>query len=114
MVPIFNGKGDAMNCGAYRGMKLLEHVMKTVQKVLEMKMRLMVKVDDRQFVFMPGKGAIDAVFILKGLKQKYLDEEKKLIMCFVDPEKAFEEGIGVCNEEERYTRGNGESSDEFV
>ena len=36
-------------------------------------------------------------------------------MCFVDLEKAFdEEGIGVGNGEERYTRGNGERSDEFV
>ena len=30
VVPIFKGKGDAMNCGAYRGVKLLEHAMKIV------------------------------------------------------------------------------------
>ena len=47
-------------------------------------MRLMVKVDEMQFGFMPGKGTIDAVFILKGLQEKYLDKEKKLYMCFVD------------------------------
>ena len=35
MVPIFWGKGDAMSCGAYRGVKLLEHAMKIVEKVLE-------------------------------------------------------------------------------
>ena len=28
MIPIFKGKGDAMSCGAYRGVKLLEHAMK--------------------------------------------------------------------------------------
>ena len=32
VVPIFKGKGDAMNCGAYRGVKLLEHAMKIVEK----------------------------------------------------------------------------------
>ena len=90
MVPIFKGKGDAMNCGAYRGVKLLEHAIKIVEKVLERKMRLMVKVDEMQFGFMPGKGTMDAVFILKGLQEKYLDKEKKLYMCFVDPEKAFD------------------------
>ncbi|XP_029190407.2 uncharacterized protein LOC114957206 [Acropora millepora] len=79
-----------MNCGAYRGVKLLEHAMKIVEKVLERKMRLMVKVDEMQFGFMPGKGTIDAVFILKGLQEKYLDKEKKLYMCFIDPEKAFD------------------------
>ncbi|XP_074636845.1 uncharacterized protein LOC141894988 [Acropora palmata] len=35
VVPIFKGKGDTMNCGAYRGVKLLEHAMKIVEKVLE-------------------------------------------------------------------------------
>ena len=79
-----------MNCGAYRVVKLLEHAMKIVEKVLEKKMRLMVKVDEMQFGFMPGKGTIDAVFILKGLQEKYLDKEKKLYMCFIDPEKAFD------------------------
>ena len=27
-IPIFKGKGDIMNCGMYRGAKLLEHAMK--------------------------------------------------------------------------------------
>ena len=44
-MPVFKGKGDAMNCGAYRGVKLLEHVMKIVEKVLEKRTRRMVKVD---------------------------------------------------------------------
>ena len=34
-IPIFKGKGDIMNCGIYRGVKLLEHAMKIVEKVLE-------------------------------------------------------------------------------
>ena len=28
VVPIFKGKGDVMDCGAYRGVKLLGHAMK--------------------------------------------------------------------------------------
>ena len=78
VVPIFKGKGDAMSCGAYRGVKLLEHAMKIVEKVLERRMRRMVKVDEMQFGFMPGKGTIDAVFILRRLQEEYLDKEKKL------------------------------------
>ena len=34
------------------------------------------------------------------------------VLCW--PGEGPEEGIGVGNEEERYTRGNGDSSDEFV
>ena len=78
VVPIFKGKGDAMNCMAYRGLKLLEHAMKIVEKVLERRLECMVKVDEMQFGFMPGKGTIDAVFILRRLQDEYLDKEKKL------------------------------------
>ena len=35
VVPIFKGKGDVVDCGAYRGVKLLEHAMKIVERVLE-------------------------------------------------------------------------------
>ena len=41
--------------------------MKTVEKVLERRLQHMVKVDEMQFGFMPGKGMIDAVFILRRL-----------------------------------------------
>ena len=34
VIPIFKGKGDIVNCGMYSGVKLLEHAMKIVEKVL--------------------------------------------------------------------------------
>ena len=39
---------------------------------------------------MLGKGTTDAVFILTRLQEEYLDKEKKLYMCFVHLEKAFD------------------------
>ena len=77
MVPIFKGKGDAMSCMAYRGVKLLEHAMKIVEKVLAR--YGLVKVDEMQFVFMPGKGTIDAVFILRRLQEEYLTRRRSCI-----------------------------------
>ena len=59
VVPIFKRKGDAMSFGAYRGVKFLEHAMKTVEKVLERGLRRMVKVDEMKFGLIPGKGTID-------------------------------------------------------
>ena len=56
VVPIFKGKGDVMDCGAYRGVKLLNHAMKIVERVLENRIRGLVTIDDMQFGFMPGKG----------------------------------------------------------
>ena len=51
VLPIFMEKGDAMHCGACRGVKIVE-------KVLERRMWHMVKVDKVQFGFMPGKGTM--------------------------------------------------------
>ena len=79
-----------MNCIAYRGVKLLDHAMKIVEKVLERRLRRMVKVDEIQFGFMPGKGTIDAVFCLRRLQEEYLDKEKSIYMCFIDLEKRFD------------------------
>ena len=53
MVPIFKGKGDVMNCGSYRRVKLQEHGMKIIERVLERRIRALV--DEAQFGFMHGK-----------------------------------------------------------
>lgn len=43
-----------------------------------------------QFGFMPGKGTVDAIFIVRRMQEEYQKKEKKLYMCFVDLEKAFD------------------------
>ena len=43
-----------------------------------------------QFCFMPERGTIDAVFILRRLQEVYHAKGKKQYMCFVDIEKAFD------------------------
>ena len=40
-----------------------------------------------QFGFMPERGTIDAMFILKNLLEEYHANGKKLYVCFVDIEK---------------------------
>ena len=42
-----------------------------------------------QFEFMPGKGTIDAIFIVRQLQEKYLGK-KNLFFVFVDLEKTFD------------------------
>ena len=90
VVPIFKGKGDVMDCGAYRGVKLLEHAMKIVERVLENRIRELVMVDEMQFGFMPGKGTTHALFILRRMQEEFRGREKNLYTCFVDLEKAFD------------------------
>ena len=39
LLPIYKGKGDPMECGSYRGIKLLEHAMKVVERIFEHRIR---------------------------------------------------------------------------
>ena len=39
LVPIVKGKGDVRNCNTYRGVKLPEHAIMIVEKVLERRIR---------------------------------------------------------------------------
>ena len=71
------------------GLKLLDHVMKGIERVIEKIIRERISIDDMQFGFMPGRGTTDAIFILRQLQEKHLAKNKKLYFVFVDLEKAF-------------------------
>ena len=43
-----------------------------------------------QFGFMPERGTIDAVFILRRMQEEYHTKGRKLYMCFLNLEKAFD------------------------
>ena len=90
VVPIFTGRRDVMDCGAYKGVKLLEHATKIVERVLENRIRELVMIDEIQFGFMPGKGTTRALFILRRMQKEFRGRGKKLYMRFVDLEKAFD------------------------
>ncbi len=86
-VPIYKGKGDALECGKYRGVRLLEHRI-LFEKVLEERLRKLMKVDCQQFVFNPGRLTTDAIFVMRQLQEKFSEEMKKPYHVFVDLEKA--------------------------
>ncbi len=90
IINCYKGKGDALDVGNYRGLKLLDHVMKVTERVTEKIIRDMVHIDDMQFGFMPGRGTTDAIFIMRQMQEKYLAKNKKLYFAFVDLEKAFD------------------------
>ena len=90
IIPIYKQKGDPLECGNYRGIKLLEHGMKILEKILERRLRRIVDIDDMQFGFMPGRGTTDATFILQQIQEKYLEKNKELFTVFVDLEKAYD------------------------
>ncbi|MBV8233323.1 MAG: hypothetical protein JO329_25390 [Planctomycetaceae bacterium] len=90
IVPIYKGKGDIMQCSSYRAIKLLEHAMKVLERVLEVRIREQVVLDDMQFGFTPGKGTTDAIFIIRQMSERFREKGKKLNLAFVDLEKAYD------------------------
>ena len=62
--------------------------MKGIERVIEKIIRERISIDDMQFGFMPGRGTIDVIFILRQLQEKHLAKNKKLYFAFVDLEKA--------------------------
>ena len=78
IVPIYKEKEDVTNCGAYTGVKLLEHGMKIVEKILEKGIKALVEVDNMQFGFMPGSRTADALFMVRRMQEKYREKDKEL------------------------------------
>jgi len=75
--------------GLYRGIKLLEHATKVLERIFEHRIRQQTEVDDMQFGFMKGKGTTDAIFTVRQMQENFRVEGKKLYFGFVDLEKAF-------------------------
>ena len=87
---LYKGKGDALERGNYRGLKLTNQVMKLLKRVLDSFIREMVDIHAMQFGFVPGRGTTDAIFLIRQLQEKYIAAKKPLYFAFVDREKAFD------------------------
>ena len=85
LVSIFKGKGDPLNP---KGIKLLEHAFK-LYEVLDGRFREVVDIDKMQYGFMAERGSVDAVFVLRRLREKF-KAKNNLFFIFGDLEKAFD------------------------
>ena len=90
LVKLYKQKGDILSCVNYRGIQLLEHMLKILERVVEGRLRELVDIHKHQFGFMSGKSTTDATFIVRQLQEKYLEGNRKVYWCFVDLEKAYD------------------------
>ena len=65
MLSIYKGKGNFLDCGSHRGIKLIDHVMKVLERLVE-KVKSKSTLDSMQFGFTSGKDTTDAIFIVCG------------------------------------------------
>ena len=78
MVSVFKGKGNALECGSYRVIKLLDQVTKVLERVIERKVRDKVQIDDMQFGFRSGRGTTDAIFIVRQMQETFLAKKQEV------------------------------------
>jgi len=90
VLPVCRGKGDPMECGSYRGIRLLEHAVRVVEGIFEDRIRQWIDIDDMQFGFMKGGGTTDAIFVVRQMRERFEAREARLCFGFVDLERAFD------------------------
>ena len=82
IVCLYKGKGDALDRGNYRGLKLTEQAMKILERIVDGLIRQVVSIDYSQFGFGSARGNTDAIFVVRQLQEKYLAVNKRL-PCYI-------------------------------
>ena len=90
LTPLFKGKGSILECSNYRGIKLISHTLKLLDRIIDQRLRNIVDLGNTQFGFRRGRSTMDPVFALQILQEKYREKQKDLHMVFVDLEKAYD------------------------
>ena len=71
--PINKGKGSALDCGNYRGIKLMSHTMEVWERIIENRIRELRNI---QFGFRRGMSTTEPIFALRILQAKYQEIKK--------------------------------------
>ncbi|KAK3564604.1 hypothetical protein QTP86_023765, partial [Hemibagrus guttatus] len=90
VIPLFK-KGDWRVCSNYRGITLLSLPGKVYSRVLERRVRPLVKpqIQEEQCGFRPSRGTLDQLYTLHRVLKGSWEFAQPVHMCFVDLEKAF-------------------------
>lgn len=89
---LYKGKGDIADCGSYRGISLLSAAGKILAHIINTRLSQHAEsmLPETQCGFRPGRGTVDAIFVVRQIQEKCLEQYRPLYMCFVDLEKAFD------------------------
>ena len=66
-IPLYKNKGDNQDCNNYRGIKLLSHMMKLWERIIEGRLRKEISISKNQFDFMPGRSTTEAIHLIRRL-----------------------------------------------
>ena len=88
-VSIWKRNVDAQDPGKYRGITLLSHIMKLLERILDKRLRERVEPElgEEQLGFRKGRGTTDGMFSLRQLVEKRLEKQGQMALAIVDLEK---------------------------
>ena len=93
IVPVYK-KGDASDTNNYRGITLISCFVKLFTNIINDRLQNWAiyydVLTDAQFGFKPNFSTTDAMFALKALIDKKLNNKQKLFCCFIDFQKAYD------------------------
>ena len=92
IVPIWKRKGDVQDPWKYRGITLLSHIMKLLERILDGRIlkRVEQELGEEEQGFRKGRGTTDGMFALRQLAVKRLEMQGRMAVGFVDLEKAYD------------------------
>jgi hypothetical protein len=64
-------KGDIQNYTNYRLIKLMSHIIKFWEKVIEHRLRKMIIISKNQVDFIPERSIMDVIFLIRHLMKRY-------------------------------------------
>jgi len=82
----------AQDCSEYRTIALISHASKILLHLIKRRITPIIErqIGESQMGFRKGKGTRDAIFQLRMINERCLQMGKKVYMCFVDYQKAFD------------------------
>ena len=89
--PVWKRKENVYDPGKYRGITLLSHVLKVLERVLDGRIRRIVECEmgEEQQGFRRGRGMADGMFTLRQLVEMSLEGHENMALRFIDIEKAY-------------------------
>jgi hypothetical protein len=68
----------------------MSHTMKLCERIIEHRLRGVTNVTENQFGFMPERSTMEAIFLIRQLTKRCVEQKKDLHMIFIDLEKTYD------------------------
>ena len=83
-------KKKATECGEFRTISLMSHIMKLLLKIILKRNQVLLNENSGETQFGFKSGTRDAIFTMRIITEKCLEKGKYLYVCFIDYAKAFD------------------------